>query len=272
MTTLWDPLENVSDLSKTLVADARRREIRNILKSYVGFFDPFAEAIQNAMDAVERRERVLGEPKFQKRLWILIDLKRNSFSVTDNGCGFTESEFKTFLCPSVSFNKDGETTRGRKGVGATYLAYGFNRLQLGTKTPDYEQLAEINEGRTWVEDENGLTPRPQVSVSEEPPEAFERLDRGSTFTIKFGGKNTRPGDLGWISATTAEQWRVVLLLKTPLGYVSIRDDETKSLILFDVEVIDKEGKRTFLEEQKVGYLLPDSVIASSVQLKEILDH
>jgi hypothetical protein len=164
MATLWDPLENVSDLSKTLVADARRREIRNILKSYVGFFDPFAEAIQNAMDAVERRERVLGEPKFQKRLWISIDLKRNSFSVTDNGCGFTESEFKTFLCPSVSFNKDGETTRGRKGVGATYLAYGFNRLQLGTKTPDYEQLAEINEGRTWVEDENGLTPRPSVGL------------------------------------------------------------------------------------------------------------
>jgi hypothetical protein len=105
MTMLWDPLENVSNLSQTLVADARRREIRNILKSYVGFFDPFAEAIQNAMDAIDRRQRVLGEPKFQKRLWISVDLQHNTFGVTDNGCGFSEAEFKTFLCPSRVLKK-----------------------------------------------------------------------------------------------------------------------------------------------------------------------
>ena len=49
----WDPLESASDPG--MIVAAQRREIRNILKSYTGYYDLFSELIQNALDAVERR-------------------------------------------------------------------------------------------------------------------------------------------------------------------------------------------------------------------------
>jgi hypothetical protein len=49
----WDPLSSESDPG--MLVAAQRREIRNILKSYTGYYDLFSELIQNALDAVERR-------------------------------------------------------------------------------------------------------------------------------------------------------------------------------------------------------------------------
>ena len=57
--TNWDPLETVKEQSNELVIVARKREMQNILKSYVGFFDPLSEILQNAMDAVDDRAREL---------------------------------------------------------------------------------------------------------------------------------------------------------------------------------------------------------------------
>src|SRR5579862_3542617 len=108
---LWDPLESVRASDELLIA-ARKREMQNILKSYVGFFDPFAELIQNAMDAVDSRRREL-DPDSRKHVSIAIDLKENSITVTDCGVGFSKDQFKTFLCPNISF-KDGLLSRGKK--------------------------------------------------------------------------------------------------------------------------------------------------------------
>ena len=126
----WDPLSQASDDPGLLVA-AQKREIHNILKSYTGYYDLFSEMIQNALDAVERRLNE-GEPGYTPQIWIQINLGRDSISVTDNGCAMNLDEFQSFLKPNYSF-KDGDSTRGSKGVGATYLAYGFNHLELSTK-------------------------------------------------------------------------------------------------------------------------------------------
>jgi hypothetical protein len=266
MPDTWDPLE--SSLTDAIVLEAaRRREIQNILKSYVGFFDPFSEAIQNAMDAVDKRQRDLTDPNYKKHLYITIDLKENLFSVTDNGIGFRQEEFKSFICPNISF-KEGETNRGRKGVGATYLAYGFNYLQVGTKAPDYQALIELKEGRRWVDDNKNVAVRPKVASSSKPHSPFASIDRGSTFTLRVGGVNTRPSDLSWIAASNAEQWKILLLVKTPLGQISF-PDMAQSPIFFDLEVIDKNGNRSCLKDQQCGYIFPHLVI-SGVELKSIL--
>ena len=154
-------------------------------------YDPFAEALQNAMDAVDKRKRI-ETGAYEPHLWISIDLRQNQLSVTDNGCGFYEEEFKTFLCPNVSF-KDGETTRGRKGVGATYLAYGFNFLQLGTKSPGYQQLAEIRDGRQWIEVNSNPNARPQVTESANPPSVFGEIDRARRSRSNSQDRTVGPG-------------------------------------------------------------------------------
>jgi hypothetical protein len=266
MPDLWDPLESIRASDELIIA-ARKREMQNILKSYVGFFDPFAELIQNAMDAVDARKRELNDSA-KMHISIVINLQENSISVTDQGIGFKRDQFKTFLCPNISF-KDGQLTRGRKGVGATYLAYGFNHLELITKTPEFAMRAEIRDGRKWLDDVKGIVTRPSVAELDERGPVLKSLVRGSSFKLWVGGENTRPKDLSWIGATDADQWRIVLLLKTPLGHINLDAPEFND-ITFDLSVSDLEGKSTHLANQAATYIYPHTVINGSINRGEVI--
>lgn len=261
----WDPLEIQGSATSEIVAAAKKREIKNILKSYVGFFDPFCELIQNAMDAVDLLQNQLQLEQYQKKLWIEIDLKRNTLTVTDNGIGFSEAQFKTFLSPSISF-KNSKNTRGNKGVGATYLAYGFNNLEIETKTADYLANTQILNGRAWVDDDDASVARPTVKALSGNPSKLEHIDRGSRFSLKFEG-NVRPKNLSWIGATTADQWKYLLLIKTPLGQISQPGVDTS--LVFDLKVTDENGIESQLTNQACEYVFPHRVIKACVQVSDI---
>lgn len=261
----WDPLK--ADLSSELVSATIKRHIKNILKSYTGWFDPFSELIQNALDAVEHR--IESEEEFTPTLWIDIDLMENSISITDNGIGFSEDQFMYFLAPDVSFKTD--ENRGNKGVGATYLGYGFNFLQIGTKTPDFEFIGTMKDGRDWVEDEGGVKTRPKVIRDTEPMhEAFNDIDRGSTFTLRLVGKYVRPKKLNWIGATNADQWGAILRIKTPLGGVYFNRDSYPP-IECHLRVTNEAGEVTSKQLQNCEYLYPHKVVSACVNLDEIRD-
>ena len=53
--TQFDPLEAKQSLANEAALTSVKREIQNILDSYVGWFDPFAELIQHALDAIDER-------------------------------------------------------------------------------------------------------------------------------------------------------------------------------------------------------------------------
>ena len=84
----WDPLGDYP-ADPGVLSSAQKREIKNILKSYTGYYDLFAELIQNALDAVERRIKE-GEKNYEPSIWIKIDVQKGDISVTDNGCGMVE--------------------------------------------------------------------------------------------------------------------------------------------------------------------------------------
>jgi Histidine kinase-, DNA gyrase B-, and HSP90-like ATPase len=264
----WDPLLVSKDADSEIISAAQKREIKNILKSYVGMYDSFSELIQNAMDAVDKRASIESNGDYQKRLWLTIDLSENSFSITDNGIGFNQKEFESFLAPNISF-KDGGKTRGNKGVGATYIGYGFDYLQFGTKGNGHAFVGELVGGREWVEDYKGVKTRPVVNESECTNSAFQGISRGSTFKVKFGGEYTRPKDLSWYSATTPEQWLYLLLIKTPLGSIEFLG-ENDSDIEFDLTVIKKNDEKESLSAQEAKYIYPHAKIKASVDLKEVM--
>jgi len=207
----WDPLETT--LTSELVSATMKRQIKNILKSYTGWYDPLSEIIQNSLDAVDKRKR--NDVNYKPQVWIRIDLKENIISVTDNGVGFYEDQFKSFLAPNVSFKQ--EHDRGNKGVGATYLAYGFNFIEVGTKTPEFFFVGTMKSGREWVEDASGTKVRPKIQKSRPIHQIFSDIDQGSTCSLKLIGDYIRPKDLKWVGASTADQWGIVLRVKTPLG-------------------------------------------------------
>lgn len=269
MLETWDPLNTGAELDTALLANAKKREIKNILKSYVGFFDSFSELIQNAMDAVDKRYNDLKESTYTKKIWISINLQNNSLSITDNGIGFEESQFKSFIAPNISYKADSKT-RGNKGVGATYLAYGFDYLQFGTKTKNFKNIVEIENGRTWIEDNNSIVSRPQVKKSELIDNAFNSIDRGSTFTLKFDSKYSRPKNLSWIQATEVEQWKYLLLIKTPLGMLDFIERQKNEKIYFDLTIIKDNGSISSLLDQEAIYIFPHKEIDHSVDLKKVL--
>lgn len=263
----WDPLQEKLE-DEGLLAAAKKRQIKNILKSYVSAYDPFSELIQNAMDAVDIRLTRLKEDNYKKKISILIDLQNNILSISDNGIGFNHAEFKSFLAPNISF-KDGSKTRGHKGVGSTYIAFGFNFLQLGTKSPDYKFVAEMVDGRKWVDDNEGIVTKPSVKESNIIHDQFKIIDRGATFTIKFGGENTRPKHLTWFGADNAQQWLHILLIKTPLGNIDFFNENPFKTYV-NLEVIDSNGKKTEIDNEPADYVYPHTKIAASANLKEII--
>jgi hypothetical protein len=141
-----------------VIEEATKRVVLNILKSYTGYYDAFSEMIQNALDALDESKRL--NPQFLPRLWVKIDLQKNQLTVIDNGVGMSLEQFRLCFRPSVSFKKRREY-RGHKGVGATFLAYGFSGVKLQTIRHELSIGGILRQGREWAEDVGFSVDRPR---------------------------------------------------------------------------------------------------------------
>jgi hypothetical protein len=268
----WNPLElismNASTDIKELAVNSTKQQIRNILKSYVGYYDPLCELLQNAMDAVDKREEILQEENYIKKINIVINLEENSIYVADNGIGFEEIQFKTFLSPNISFKISGKS-RGNKGVGTTYIAYGFNRTEIYTKTDSYSNYAFINGGREWIDDVNNKLEMPFVQTIDELDDSFV-YDRGTSLKIFFTNHDgSKIKDLLWMGIDNAEAWKYVLLTNTPLGHLDIENKKTS--IKFDLTVLRSNGSSTSLINEDAIYYYPHKFLNNnSVDLDAVI--
>ena len=258
----FDPLRAKATADTEVAALAQKREIKNILGSYVGWYDPFSELIQNSLDAIEERAKTAGK-NYEPTVWIEIDIENNSLRVTDNGVGLIEDKFTQFLCPDISF-KSGKT-RGHKGVGATYLAYGFNYIQVATKTTGFTAVGTMEKARDWLDDENPAG-NPQMKPDNgSKNEFFDKIDQGVSIKVQFD-RNTHPRDLKWIIADKAEQWYKILQAKTGLGAFYKND-----AINVNVIVSDKKGKKSKFSKKAIEYYLPHTIVQKSASIKQITE-
>lgn len=240
----FDPLTMKYGSSEEAVINSLKREIRNILNSYVGWYDPFCELIQNSLDAIDKRKE---KEKFDGEIHIVINLKENTISVTDNGIGFKEAEYMKFLAPNFSFKSDG--FRGHKGVGATYLAYGFNYIQIFTKTLDFEAKGVMKDARSWLDDP---APSDNPKVVEDKEEVkdlwFNCIDRGTSMTIQCDSESY-PKDLSWMGLDNADSWMKVLRVQTGLGQINKISDVKVELCVYN-----KNGEKTTTQINSPTYL------------------
>ncbi len=263
--TFWfdpfDPLEAKQSVDTEVAANAIKREIKNILNSYVGWFDPFCELIQNALDSVEERKKN-ENADYHPELWITINIHDNSLTVTENGIGLNDNQFRQFLAPNFSF-KSGKT-RGHKGVGATYIAYGFNHIRVYTKTPEFKANGKMIDARNWLGNENP-SGNPKVKYDDAEPKdpVFSEIDRGVSIYIKFDS-STHPKDLKWIKADKAKEWFEILSVKTGLGAVARNEG-----IKVNVIVIDKNGNEDVSTKRGIGYNYIRNHVRKACSIREI---
>ena len=80
----WNPLEiismNAEENYRKLAISSTKQQIRNILKSYVGYYDPFCELLQNAMDATDRMAHIVKN-EYRKKLKIYIDCNSSAIRI-----------------------------------------------------------------------------------------------------------------------------------------------------------------------------------------------
>ncbi len=263
----WDPLKSTAGADPGILISAQRREISNILRSYTGYYDLFAELLQNSLDAVEKR--LIDAPAdFQGTIWVRIDLKAHTVEVTDNGCGMDIQQLRQFLRPNFSF-KSGAMTRGSKGVGATYLGYGFNSLQISSRQGGKSYSGHIENGRKWVDDITGTVARPKIVQCPPQEGPFADLDQGTSISIRLSGDNIRPRNLAWYQATTAEQWLALLRIMTPVGGIHL-DNSPAPKVQVKVSVANQEGVETSASMNHPEYLFPHLLAARSGSIIDYL--
>ncbi|WP_213878587.1 ATP-binding protein [Pseudomonas sp. dw_358] len=263
----FDPLEFKNTAVNEAALGALKREIENILSSYVGWYDPFCELIQNSLDAVEARSSLEASSgslaSYTPKINIIIDLDENNLTVSDNGIGLDKEKFEQFLAPNFSF-KSGKT-RGHKGVGATYVAYGFNFMRISTKVPDFQASGRIVNARKWIKNVTaGANPKVEpISTPDIDPE-FHTFDRGVSINVRFDDA-THPKKLNWLKTDTAEQWYKILLIKTGLG--SVQSDST----VITTVVVKSNGTTTTHESKGTGYLWLHHSAGKSASIREVAD-
>jgi hypothetical protein len=236
-------------LERNIAQDAVKREVLNILKSYTGYFDCFSELLQNALDALDARANA---ERFAPKLWVKIDIGGGRITVIDNGSGMDLNQVKFCFRPNVSF-KSRKVSRGHKGVGATFLAYGFSAIRIFTKTSSGTISGQMRNGRQWAEDYTDSYPRPVFELSELRPLELESEKSGTAIEILIGEQ--RP-QLPWLGASSAAQWYDVLRIKTPLGGIYLSAGGRKQDTLVTVDVMDLAGTITQLVDQNTEYYYP----------------
>lgn len=264
----FDPLDAKLTKSSEAAFGALKREIQNILNSYVGWFDPFCELIQNSLDALDSRSSEemdkYGQVRYKPIVSVLVDIERNMICVSDNGAGLSKEQFTQFLAPNFSFKTD--ECRGHKGVGATYLAYGFNHMRVETRTENFSAAGVIKDARRWLVSK-AATGNPKVvpDHGKGSDDNYIGFDRGVSVEVFFD-ETTHPKKLSWIKAHSASAWKKILLLKTGLGAVS--GGESVSVQL---KVIDSSGNVTQEEFTGIKYYWLSSESAKVARLGDVLN-
>ncbi len=236
-----DPLETVvqSDIYK-------RSLVSGVLESYNSNYDFLAEAVQNAVDAIE--DAVLDELAGPFRLEVTINLSENNVSVLDTGIGMAERDLARAVAPHVSLKGEGgimdrrgkkNSYRGYKGVGLTLLAYGTDDLRIHSKVEGQEIVAlRMRYGNAWA---RGERPNSAMVDRDDDESPLSGLSRGTFVRLQFS-ESTRPKSLRALTPHI-DAWAAILQTRTAIGQILI-DRQPLDDIEASLTLIDSQGEKS----------------------------
>jgi hypothetical protein len=146
-------LERAADRSSNpdIVEKRIRKRITEVVRAYRHSWDVFSELIQNSIDSINRRYKVLNDPDFylydhireqyddiesdpsyEGKIKIIVDVDKNILTIKDNGTGIEKENLEDFLLPE-STDKVAGTEYGFKGYGLTFAAFISKELSIRSK-------------------------------------------------------------------------------------------------------------------------------------------
>jgi len=245
-----------------------KTNLRGILDSYHGDWDFLIELVQNAVDALDLKFSDTTSQNIEKpEVEITINQNAGSIRVSDNGIGMDAEMAKLVLCPNYtnkpySKSQAGKRSlRGHKGVGLTFLAFGFNLLRYCSKKENQFFSAEISGGRHWLDSENSSEP-PKVNPSGYCPEFLEGRLSGTSVEVVVGNDFFQRVNLNWLG------WHYIIRCLTAAGYCDINGllPWNKDAVV-SLKVIDSGGMLMtppdgYSDQLPLEYFYPDAVLKS----------
>ncbi len=233
--------------SDSEVAIHARRNIQDIVRSYRNFWDPFGELLQNSVDAINRKERMLHDPTFYlydenvARDYvvknpepyvgdILIEVwpKEKRFQISDNGTGMKVDAITDMLCPDSSDKRKGQEY-GYKGKGLTYAAFISQCAKIRTRYFLEEDTArfEVSGLLDWLRDHttnNAIPDKPDReavidnSVDISPYNTKIELTLDEDYSSSFSGAPSLDETFSYFSdEDRIDCFSVLLRTKTAIG-------------------------------------------------------
>jgi anti-sigma regulatory factor (Ser/Thr protein kinase) len=161
-------LEGYEFLKATINTNRLQSEAKNILDSYSHPWDILAEALQNAVDAIE--QNVTLHSNAIKNIRIVFNSNLRAIEVSDTGTGMSRDQVMNVLAPHQGL-KRGKGLRGEKGVGLSFILFLTNRFRIETCDGKNTISLEIHRANDWA---NGTESNPLkfVNVKILPPQNF----------------------------------------------------------------------------------------------------
>lgn len=225
----FDPLEA---LTGAIARGATKQRIVNVIRSYHNSVDVLAEPIQNAVDEVSLAHAA-GDIE-SGHVLVRVNCATNTIEVIDNGRGISLEKIKGFIAPDMTDKlalfREGKT-RGHKGVGLTFLAYGFDSFTVESRSAEGDHyLVSLQGGRSWAEDRDEDSDPPLAAVKHDPSDG--RLEGAGTRIAIVMSPQTQPRELArafpsaGMCATTLRRLTAIGVVQSDCG---IADSFTSTL-------------------------------------------
>jgi len=257
------PLELPLDVDGTAIA---KSNIRGILDSYHGDWDFLIELLQNAVDALDEK---FGDPSetnsLKPEIEIVINEKAGTVRVTDNGIGMEQKKAMKILIPGYTdkpyFRHTRRSLRGHKGVGLSFLAFGFNFLRFCSKKDNEFFSADMSGGKLWVDGEEDMDV-PKVNPSDYCPEFLEGIPSGTSMELLVDSDYLKHASIDWLG------WHFIIRCLTAAGYCDINGlaSWNKAAVL-TFKLIDSNGVKInppdgYKDQLPLEYFYPDNILKS----------
>jgi hypothetical protein len=205
-------------LTKEAAVEWVKQRVTNVIRSYHNAADVIAEPIQNAVDEVLSADGI-GELGVVR---VVLDTDENKISVRDNGRGIPSSDIAKYLAPDIGSKRADflkGLVRGHKGVGLTFLAYGFNFFTLESRTESEHYVLRLEGGRTWVESDSSASPPvgTLIQFGEQGAPAPRLTETGTIVTVGLSPV-TEPKNLR-MAFPSADYAAVALQNQTAIGLI-----------------------------------------------------
>lgn len=256
-----------------------KSSIQDILRSYRNFWDPYAELLQNSVDAINRRYGLLNDPSYylydeiRKKYnvyeetdyvgKILIEIwkDKRKIRISDNGTGIQKELVEEILQPEGTDKKRGKDY-GYKGKGLTYAAFVSKSFSIQTQYFLEKESAVIKlDGLfDWVRTEDNSvafpnTPIPSVQIDSnmEDFNTVIEVALSDEYDIKFPAISSLDDAFRLFeNESLIDSFQMVLRTKTALGNTNYLFGR-EPIVPINIELVVFENEDSECYRKEVPY-------------------